>query len=245
MADLQESGVPVTYGYIADLHANNSPGLYPQCQGAGEPRSGFALGPGDPCYQANAAAYDAAFATFFQRLAAGGITPSNTLFVFTADEGDHFVGANAGRAIAPTCTGTPGTTSYTCTYGAGQIGELNTNLTGLLATEKGDTTSFTLEADSAPEFYVNGEPGATDTVTRSLERNVADLQRRTQCCNASGLGLDFARSASKIHANLRRRGPPRQRQLRQRGVAGPWPASRGAPARARPPSGGPGCPCPS
>ena len=37
----------------------------------------------------------------------------------------------------------------------------------------------------------------------------------------------------------------RQRQLRRRGVAGPWPASRGGPAPGRPPSGGPGCPCPS
>lgn len=37
----------------------------------------------------------------------------------------------------------------------------------------------------------------------------------------------------------------RQRQVRRRGVAGPWPASRGARVRGRPPSGGPGCPCPS
>jgi hypothetical protein len=37
----------------------------------------------------------------------------------------------------------------------------------------------------------------------------------------------------------------RQRQLRRRGVAGPWPASPGARVRGRPPSGGPGCPCPS
>jgi very-short-patch-repair endonuclease len=37
----------------------------------------------------------------------------------------------------------------------------------------------------------------------------------------------------------------RQRQLRRRGVAGPWPASPGAQVRGRPPSGGQGCPCPS
>jgi hypothetical protein len=195
MADLQESGVPVTYGYIADLHANNNPSLYPACQAASEPRSG-ALGPGDPCYKANAAAYDAAFQTFFQRLAADGITPANTLFVFTADEGDHFPGANAGRAITPNCTGAPGTTSYTCTYGPGQIGELNTNLTGPLATQKGATTPFTLQNDSAPNFYVNGKPGATDPVTRSLERNVASLQAdnpyTTGASNVSGTGQTIA-----------------------------------------------------
>jgi hypothetical protein len=134
MADMQESGVQVTYGYIADLHANNNRRI------VGSPcltaKSG-ALGPADPCYEANAAYYDAAFQTFFNRLAADGITPANTLFVFTADEGDHFPGANVGRAITPACTGTPGTTSYTCSYPAGTLGELNTNLTGLLATETG------------------------------------------------------------------------------------------------------------
>ena len=34
-------------------------------------------------------------------------------------------------------------------------------------------------------------------------------------------------------------------EVRRRGVAGPWPASRAARVRGRPPSGGPGCPCPS
>ena len=38
------------------------------------------------------AAYDDAFNKFFTRLSADGITRDNTLFVFTADEGDHFVG---------------------------------------------------------------------------------------------------------------------------------------------------------
>src|SRR5207253_4711507 len=142
---------------LSDLHANHHPTSSAACSAPTEPRSGFSLGPGDPCYKANAALYDAAFDTFFQRLAADGLTPANTLFVFTADEGDHFPGANVGRAIAPNCTGTPGTTSYTCTYGPGQIGELNTNLTGLLATQKGDTTPLTLQNDSAPNFYVNGK----------------------------------------------------------------------------------------
>jgi hypothetical protein len=37
----------------------------------------------------------------------------------------------------------------------------------------------------------------------------------------------------------------REAQLRRRGAGGPWPASPGARARGRPPSGGPGCRCPS
>ena len=40
-------------------------------------------------------AYDDAFHKFFDRLAADGIDRSNTLFVFTADENDHFAGQQA------------------------------------------------------------------------------------------------------------------------------------------------------
>ena len=39
---------------------------------------------------------------FFKRLAADGITPKNTLFVVSSDEGDHQAGANVGRAVQPT-----------------------------------------------------------------------------------------------------------------------------------------------
>lgn len=42
--------------------------------------------------------YDAAFAKFFARLASDGIDESNTLFVFTADEGDHFAGGTPSPA---------------------------------------------------------------------------------------------------------------------------------------------------
>ena len=169
VADLQESRVPVTYGYIADLHGNHFLPNTPACDNAPE-----ALGPGDPCYIEQAQAYDAAFNTFFQRLAADGINLKNTLFVFTADEGDHVAGANVGRAIQPappTCDGI----KVACTYPSGTFGELNTNVTGLLATEKNDTTSFSLEADSAPEFYVTGQPAATTPMVRNLEHDVAGL----------------------------------------------------------------------
>jgi hypothetical protein len=88
----------------------------PTCTTAGA-RTGYGLGPGDPCYEFNAQQYNDAFAAFFQRIADDGITPAHTLFVFAADEGDHFNGANAGRAMTPVCTGTPGVAVDTAAAG--------------------------------------------------------------------------------------------------------------------------------
>ena len=62
-----------------------------------------------------------------------------------------------------------------CTYPAGSFGELAGNVTGLLATQKSDTTPFSLEADTAPEFYVTGDPGPNAPAVRTLERDVAGL----------------------------------------------------------------------
>src|SRR5262249_26047888 len=50
-----------------------------------------------------------------------------------------------------------------------------TNVTGLLATQKNDTTPFSLESDSAPEFYVTGNPGPNVPQVRTLERDVGGL----------------------------------------------------------------------
>jgi len=174
MADMLESNVPVVYGYMADVHGNNSrfspdPTLFAACHNAPA-----ALGPGTPCYIAQAKFYNTAYGTFFNRLAADGITASNTEFVFTSDEGDHVAGANVGRALQPTPANCDGVT-VTCTYPAGTFGELGGNITGLLATEKGNTTPLSLENDSAPEFYVFGNPGADAPVVRTLEHDVAGL----------------------------------------------------------------------
>jgi hypothetical protein len=178
MADLQESGVPVTYGYIADIHGNEHIAGVSQCAG-----SPSALGSGDACYVAQAQYYDAAFAKMFQRLATDGITPANTEFIFSADEGDHEVGANVGRAVQPTPANCDGATvsgltvtpDVACTYPAGTFGELSGNLTGLLATEKHNTTPFKLENDSAPQFYVTGNPSASSGVVRQLEHDASSL----------------------------------------------------------------------
>ena len=152
VAALQEHGVPVTFAYISDAHDNHP--------------SGPAFGPGSAGYVAALAAYDDAFNKFFTRLASDGITRDNTLFVFTADEGDHFVGG------APSPAGCDGV-HVPCTYA--QIGELNTNLAGLLATQAGITTPFTVHADDAPTIYITGNPVRTDPVVRDFAHGLAAL----------------------------------------------------------------------
>ena len=187
LADMQEAGVPITSGYISDIHGNEH---IPALSGAGGPCNGApaALGSGSACYVAQAQYYNQAFGTFFQRLAADGITPANTLFILSSDEGDHEAGANVGRAIQPTPANCDGATvsgdtvtpDVPCTYpaqpdGTLSFGELSGNLTGLLATEKNDTTPFSVVADSAPEFWVNGQPGPDDPAVRALERDAGGL----------------------------------------------------------------------
>jgi hypothetical protein len=152
VAAMQEHGVPVTYAYISDAHDKHP--------------NGPAYGPGQAGYVAALQAYDSAFATFFARLTSDGINTGNTLFVFTSDEGDHFVGG------APSPAGCDGVTTP-CTYS--QIGEINANLAGLLATEQGITTPFKVHSDSAPAVYITGNPLRTDPVTRTFERATGSL----------------------------------------------------------------------
>src|SRR5690242_16196592 len=177
LADMQESSVPITSGYMADIHGNEH---IAALSGTGGPCNGApsALGPGSACYIAQAQYYNDAFGTFFHRLAVDGINSSNTLFVLSSDEGDHVAGANVGRAIQPTPANCDGATvsgdtvtpDVLCTYPAGSFGELSGNLTGLLATEKNNTTPFTMVSDSAPGPYVTGNPGPNDPAVRTLER---------------------------------------------------------------------------
>jgi hypothetical protein len=179
MADMLEADVPVVYGYIGDIHERKAGQSGCSTATAVTPPggTGWALGPGDNCYQQTAAQYDAAFDEFFERLAAQGIDQTNTLFVFGAEENDQFDGANAGRAIEPAQGGTPGCMTFspdTYCYASGQIGEINTNLPGLLAAQKGNTTPFAIEPQGAV-IYVQGRPGPTDPVVRRLERDIGSL----------------------------------------------------------------------
>jgi hypothetical protein len=152
VAAMQENGIPITYAYISDSHDKHP--------------SGPSYGPGSAGYVAALAANDAAFAKFFQRLAGDGIDQSNTLFVFTSDEGDHFAGGPASPA------GCDGVTTP-CTYA--KIGEVNANYAGLLATEQGVTTPFKVHSDSAPTVYITGNPARDAAVTRSFEQATSQL----------------------------------------------------------------------
>jgi hypothetical protein len=161
VAQMQEAGIPVTYAYISDAHD-------------GHGTSGnihFAYGPGETGYVLQLQAYDQAFQKFFDRLAADGIDKSNTLFVFTVDEGDHFAGD------APTPAGCDGVTTP-CTYN--RVGEINADLRRMVYTQFGDSTLFSVHSDDAPTVYVNGTSAQpirdqTDPIVRNLEREMSQL----------------------------------------------------------------------
>jgi hypothetical protein len=149
--DMQLHGVSVTDTYLSDLHDSWT--------GSGP------FGPGEAGYEAQLRAENAAFGTFFSQLAAHGITKANTLFVVTADEGDHFVG---GPPAPAGCNGV----TVPCSYST--VGEVNGNLTGMLGAA-GISTPFDVEADSAPALYVHGQPARTASAVRSLEQATARL----------------------------------------------------------------------
>jgi hypothetical protein len=152
VATMQEKGIPVTYAYIADAHDDHVDDV--------------AFGPGQAGYVAQLASYNKAFGQFFERLKKDGITADNTLFIFTADEGDHFAG---GPPLPRDCDGihTP------CAYP--RIGELDLNLNGLVAAKTGNNTPFSIRFDDAPNVYINGNPSPDDPSTRQLEQNLAGL----------------------------------------------------------------------
>ncbi len=159
VAAMQERGIPVTNAYISDLHDNHA--------------AGRAFGPGEAGYVQALKQYDSAFGKFFARLAQHGITRDNTLFTFTADEGDHFSGG------PPSPVGCDGVTTP-CTYQ--QIGELNANLSGLLAAVAPYSTGtpvpkLSVHSDSAPTVYLDGNPSQTDlALTRTVERASGHIQ---------------------------------------------------------------------
>jgi hypothetical protein len=153
---MQEAGIPVTYAYIANLHDSQT-----------GPNS---FGPGEAGYVAQIKSYDDAFGKFFAQLKAHGIDEDNTLFIITADEGDHFVGG------APSPAGCDGVHTP-CTYNLNQnqFGALDINLNGLVTAETGNNTAFNMHSDMAPTVYITGRPDRTDSVTRQLERDFAKL----------------------------------------------------------------------
>jgi len=162
IAQMQEAGIPVTFAYISDAHD-------------GHGTSGnihFAYGPGEAGYVQQLQDYDRAFQKFFDRLANDGINSSNTLFVFTVDEGDHFVGDT------PTPSGCDGINTA-CTYN--HVGEINADLRRMVLTQFNDSTAFSVHSDDAPTVYVNGTTAQplrdqTDPIVRKLEREMSQLR---------------------------------------------------------------------
>jgi hypothetical protein len=172
VAAMQERGIPVTYAYISDAHDFH--GM------AGNQH--LAFGPGAPGYVDQLRAYDAAFAGFFARLATAGLTKDNTLFVFTVDEGDHFVGVQK--------TGCDGV-STPCIYASNEVGEILVNIDTLVSHQfpalagqflgAAAPNTFTVHGDDAPTFYLarkgtgGGQLAQTNPLARNFERTIANL----------------------------------------------------------------------
>jgi hypothetical protein len=188
-AEMQESGVPVTYAYISDAHDNHGK--------AGAIH--VAYGPGSQGYVDQLKAYDDAFAAFFSRLAADGINKSNTMFVFTVDEGDHFAGSQPSN---PSCDGV----TVACDWdslqnGHPRVGELNGNIDTLVQNQYPALASqflgaaapnaFTVHGDDAPTFYLakkgagGGQLAQNDPLNREFERSVANLTAVNQYTGAT------------------------------------------------------------
>lgn len=150
-AAMQEHGIPVTFTYISDAHDNQNDVTGPAT-----------FGPGQAPFVAQLQLYDQGFADFFADLAANGINSSNTLFVVTADEGDHFVGSSPSPS---NCDGV----NTACTYT--QVGEIDTDYPHFV----GNTlpAGYGFHSDSAPVTWVTGNPPADDPDVRFAEQTLA------------------------------------------------------------------------
>ena len=169
VADMQEAGVPVTYAYLSDIHGNeHMPGLSPATRRPTRSAAGLlAMSPK-------------------RRLTTPPSGPSSSGLRLTGSPRRTRCSSSARTRVtmkpAPTSAGPcsprrPTATGVTvpCTYPAGSFGELDGNLTGLLATEKNDTTPLSMENDTAPELYVTGDPSPASSSVRTLDRDVGSL----------------------------------------------------------------------
>ena len=175
-AAIQEAGIPVTYTYISDVH-DDQYGV----------NNYNAFGPGEAGHEAQLREYNAAFAAFFRRLADDGINKSNTLFLFTVDEGDVYDG---GPPLNPSCNGVTVACEYDTAEAGGAAygtagfqrneGEVDTNLPSLIKSEDPTvTTTFGFDDDDAPAIIVPNQsspsgprPGPDDPAVRGLERAI-------------------------------------------------------------------------
>jgi hypothetical protein len=170
VAAMQENGVPVTYAYISDVHDLHVPVL------STDSYSSSATGPGEITHEQQLKDYDTAFENFFQNLQHHGINKSNTLFVVTVDEGDHFAGG----------VGTPQQGSNNLIYDhrnctvltacpSNQLGEVGVNLSSGTGVLPAGEPAFDIHFDDAPAVYVNGQPPRDDAGVRKLEQDMGSL----------------------------------------------------------------------
>ena len=154
-AAMLEAGVPVVYAAISDAH-----------KPAADAKRRRGFGPGERDHVARLAAFDAAFKAFIARLAAGGITARNTLFIVVPSGNDRFVG---GPPSPAECDGVV----LPCSYGA--TGAIDAVVDRLLFTQRRNVTAFDLRAGNAPAFYIRGNPLATDPLSRTLAQDTGTL----------------------------------------------------------------------
>jgi hypothetical protein len=162
-----KKGIPVVFAYIADAHDNEEGATL---------SSAHTFGPGEAAYVKQLSDFNAAFGTFFANLKGAGIDESNTLFIFTPDEGDHFVGAAPSPSNCDGAKIVNGSVmpDVPCTYGTNGVGEIDLNLNGVVAAA-GDTTPFSIHFDDSATVYVPGQPAPTDPTVRHLERTMAGV----------------------------------------------------------------------
>src|SRR3954447_5706512 len=162
VAQMQEAGVPVTFGYISDAHDFHGV----------SGNTHVAYGPGQAGYVQQLKDYDKAFADFFARMQRDNITPDNSLFVVAVEEGDQF----AGTAPDAACDGV----TIACTYNNGHVTEVNGDLKRLVATYNAShgttaTTDFSVHSDMAPNVYITGNPARGSAKARTLEKAMSDM----------------------------------------------------------------------
>jgi hypothetical protein len=121
--DMQQAGIPVTFGYLSDAHdchtalyadygdpnppAGDSKCNYTDAPGASDPLfrgspSAQAFGSGEAGYENYLHQLNSDFQSFFDQAKADGYTTANTEFVFYSDENDH---VSEGTPANPTCDG--------------------------------------------------------------------------------------------------------------------------------------------
>ena len=162
VADMQEAGVPVVNGYIADIHGNEHiPGLSGVQRRTGCARQRHRRATSRR--RSTTTRPSARSSSGWPRTA----SPRPTRCSCSAPTRATTRQARtwAGRSSPPRLRRRDGRGRRDPDVRAptrpGTFGELAGNLTGLLATQKNNTTPFSLEADTAPEFYVTGNPGPT------------------------------------------------------------------------------------